>query len=293
MYFLQVIEEALLERDDPIITDYGFFQITLDLYRKGVWQGQKISRLPKGWDDIRARSAQRRLSARRVIAQDNDFRSGVWRIVQATGSGSAEQVACMVDPFCYVSHLSAMERYGLTDRSPEALHLTTPTRPLWAKFRDEKVEAEWADIPITERAPLLRIGFKDIIRRRPVIVHETRHPARPAVLRSEETRVSSIGRTFADMLSEPSLCGGMHHVIGIWEEEAEEWLEDIIAAIDESNSKIVKVRAGYLLAERIGVQDVRIDSWAQFAQRGGSRKLDPDAPYAPRFSETWMLSLND
>jgi predicted transcriptional regulator of viral defense system len=132
-----------------------------------------------------------------------------------------------------------------------------------------------------------------MIRRRPVIVHETRHPAKPATLRGEETRVSSIGRTFADMLSEPSLCGGMHHVIGIWEEEAEEWLDDIITAIDESSSKIVKVRAGYLLAERIGLQDARIDSWVQFAQRGGSRKLDPDAPYAPRFSETWMLSLND
>ena len=94
------------------------------------------------------------------------------------------------------------------------------------------------------------------------------------------------------MLSEPGLSGGIHHVIETWEEHVTDWLDEAIAAVDDAPKKLIKVRAGYLLAEHLGIDDPRINAWAQFAQRGGSQKLDPDAAYAPRFSERWMLSLN-
>jgi hypothetical protein len=42
----------------------------------------------------------------------------------------------------------------------------------------------------------------------------------------------------------------------------------------------------------MGVEGARIDAWRAFAQRGGSRKLDPSAEYRPVFSEIWMISLN-
>ena len=70
------------------------------------------------------------------------------------------------------------------------------------------------------------------------------------------------------------------------------WIGQIISAVEEENASIVKVRAGYILSERLGIADPRIEAWKAFAQRGGSRKLDPDAPYAPVFSGAWMLSLN-
>lgn len=292
MNFTDGLDKALVDSDAPLITDYEFFVLGRKLLSTKEWAGEPLKRLPASWDQTRSRNAIRRLEARKSIAADADFRSGVWRVVQSTRSGSAEEVACIVDPFCYVSHLSAMQRYGLTDRSPEALHLTTPTRPIWNMLRDERMVHDLGGPPDREHPPLLRLGFKGVLRRRPVVVHESSHPAKPTVIRGEQTRITSIGRTFVDMLSEPALCGGIRHVIDIWEHDAEQWKDQIIRDVDNSDSKIVKVRAGYLLSEVLEIEDSRIDSWEQFAQRGGSRKLNPDAPYAPTFSERWMISLN-
>jgi len=286
------LEAALIESDVPVITDYEFYRLGAQLYAAATWKDTPLSRLPSGWDHDRMRNAQRRLRARQAIAPDADFRMGMWRVVQSSRAGSAEEIASIADPFCYVSHLSAMERYGLTDRSPEALHLSTPWRPIWNAMRDERVAADAMDRPRGNAPSLVRFGFKDRVRRRPVIVHETRHPAVPTTVSGERTRITDVGRTFADMLDTPALCGGMHHVLDTWENQALNWSDVIIAAVDGLDSKIAKVRAGYIFTERLGHEDERITKWELFAQRGGSRKLDPDSPYAPIFSERWMLSIN-
>lgn len=286
------LEAALLESDTPVITDYEFYRLGAQIYAAGTWKGATLSRLPSDWDHDRMRNAQRRLRARQAIAPDADFRLGMWRVVQSSRAGSAEEIASIADPFCYVSHLSAMERYGLTDRSPEALHLSTPWRPLWNALRDERVAADASVRPRIDAPSLVRFGFKERVRRRPVIVHETRHPAVPTSVSGERTRITDIGRTFADMVDMPDLCGGMRHVLDVWENSALNWSNAIIAGVDSLDSKIAKVRAGYILTERLGLDDERIERWEAFAQRGGSRKLDPDGPYIQPYSERWMISIN-
>lgn len=287
--FLEGLERALLKDNLPIITEYEFFVLGERLFHQGDISGERLKYPPKEWDYTRSRRMISRLQRQRVIVPDADFRSGVWRVVQASTSGTAEEIVCLVDPFCYVSHLSAMQRYGLTERSPDALHVTRPKREIWNKLRDEKMAREMkADVhhPI-----LVRYGFEEAVRRRPVTVHESRNPAETLPV-SDGSRVSSLGRTFADMLSEPALCGGMRHVIDVWENHAEDSFDEIIEAIDTFDKKLVKVRAGYLLTELLGIRNPIVDSWEKNAQRGGSQKLDPDAPYEPVFSDRWMLSLN-
>lgn len=293
MNFTEGVEAALLDSNMPIATEYTFYILGRALFRRGSWAGEPLKWRPRNWDQHRARNAIGRLRERSSLAPDLDFRSGVWRIVHSSRAGSAEEIACIVDPFAYVSHLSAMQRYGLTDRSPEALHLSTPTRPVWNELRRRKVEEDLGDEPEGDRLPPLpRMSLGETIRRRPVVVHETSDPAVPVSVRGEPTRITSIGRTFVDMLAEPALCGGIRHVLDVWRREAADWVPEIVEEADRTGSKIVKVRAGYLLTELLGVEDTRVDAWTRFAQRGGSRKLDPDAPYAPTFSERWMLSLN-
>ena len=291
--FADAVEETLLEANSPVVTDYGIFHAGLDLFLTRSWKGAPIKYVPSGWDIKRSRNLIKRLIQRRALVSDQDFRSGVWRLVQATRAGTAEDVACIADPFCYVSHLSAMQRYGLTDRSPEALHLTTPSRPVWNAMKTEKLSKDLPPEHVREASEVfLRFGVNSTLRRRPVVIHETKYPADTSEIRGESTRIIEIGQAFVDMLAQPHLCGGIHHALEVWDDHALNWLDQIVAAVERDNASIVKVRAGYLLAERLAISDPRVEKWKAFAQRGGSRKLDPDAPYAPTFSETWMISLN-
>ena len=291
--FVDAIEEMLLEANCPVVTDYGIFRGGLQLTTARTWKGDALKYLPKEWDLKRSRNLSRRLTQRRTLVPDQDFRSGVWRIVQATRAGTAEEVACIADPFCYVSHLSAMQRYGLTDRSPDALHITRPSRSVWNALKLEKLSRELPSVHVAEASEVLRqSGINATLRRRPITIHETKYPSRTTEVRGESTRIAEIGQVFVDMLAEPDLCGGIHHALDVWDRNALEWLDQIIIAVSDEAASIVKVRAGYILDERLHVSDPRIEAWKAFAQRGGSRKLDPDAPYAPTFSEAWMISLN-
>lgn len=291
--FADAVEQTLLEQDVPLVTDYDVFLIAWRLFEDRTCKDAPIKRLPKDWNLLRTRSLIRKLVNRQTLATDQDFKSGVWRLVQSTRAADAAEAACIADPFCYVSHLSAMHRYGLTDRTPHELHLSRPARTLWNSLRDDKVAKEVPPRHAEDaRSLLLHFGLADALRRRPVTVHETKYPARAASLRGQKTRVADIGATFVDMLEAPQLCGGMHHVLEIWDDQASTWLDKIVEAVDAAPSSIAKVRAGYILSERLGLSDPRIEAWRSFAQRGGSRKLDPSADYQPVFSEIWMISLN-
>ena len=280
MNFSDGLENVLLARDLPVVTFYDFYVLGHQLFHSKAWKNEPLKRMPHYWDQLRAKNAIRRLEARRALVSDSDFTSGVWRVTQATRAGSAEEVACIADPFAYVSHLSAMQRYGLSDRSPQALHLTTPKRDRWNALRSERALRDLPEVQRLESPILNRPGFRDTIRRRPVVVHVSSHPWTPSRVSGEETRITSIGQTFADMLTEPSLCG------------ASQWVQEITAAIDQLDVRIVKVRAGYILSEVMDIDHPALHNWEKFAQRGGSRKLDPDAEYAPEFSERWMISIN-
>ena len=101
-----------------------------------------------------------------------------------------------------------------------------------------------------------------------------------------------IGRTFLDMLRRPDYCGGMRHVMEIFGTSAGQYRPLIIDELDQHGNAIEKARTGYLLEEHAHIQDERINEWAKHCQRGGSRKLDPEAPFRETYSERWCLSLN-
>ena len=281
------LAELLEEIGKPVLTQFDFFQIIRKMYRdKG---GKLYLRRPSPTKDDYDRIISG-LKKTAVVATDRDYGGRVIRVLTVSDL-PAEDIVCLVDPTCYVSHLSAMQRWGLTDRRPDALALTRPDRRTAAQRIQNHMRKALGEDETTP-FPLRIVGHPERVRRRAVQVHESKAAGMFLKNRGSEFRLSTIGQTFLDMLQKPGLCGGMSHILDVWEEHAENYLDDIVSAVNSCESGVVKSRAGYILEERLGLHHRAIESWKKFCQRGSSRKLDPSEAYAPTFSETWMLSLN-
>lgn len=230
-----------------------------------------------------------------LISPAKEFKAGTVYHLFGRNKPQPKEVACSVDPFAYVSHLSAMEYYGVTDRFPKILFLSTPSDGEWkaqAAARMDKDLKQRKERYIAAKLPLLKFqNFERIESTRIELIRRS-HRGAFKTIKSPCIRVAMVGRTFLDMLREPELCGGMQHVIDTYREYGPKYSKLIIDEVDKHGTSIERARAGYLLENLCHLSDPLIDVWASHVQRGGSRKLDPQAEYAPFFSERWALSVN-
>jgi predicted transcriptional regulator of viral defense system len=202
---------------------------------------------------------------------------------------------CSLDPFAYVSHLSALEYHGLTDRFPQIVSMTRPPAAEWRKQAKERMLKDLGEkYPLYIEAGLPKLVRPDVLKigQTSIQIHERSQMGAYRLVVGSSLRVATIGRTFLDMLREPALCGGWQHVIDIYRQEARRYLNLIVDEVNQHGHPIDKVRAGYVLSEVCGLESESFDDWQKCAQRGGSRKLDADGDYAPQYSERWKLSLN-
>lgn len=285
----QALLAELDQQDKPVLSNYELFRIVLALYQR--------RNVPYLRDRLPTRASFRRpreiLRVHGHIRPDIDY-AGQWRIVSKPDL-SPEELVCSIDPFCYISHLSAMQRYGLTNRRPEALIMTQPAPKVRREMLDKKMEADFGDVfsdlgHDVER--LKAVIHPDIVRERRLTFVATKFYRNLMNVRGSFARIATIGQTFLEMIDNPDLCGGMLHVMDVWQEHAGNFLDEIIQVVGSSEKPILKVRAGYLLEGVLGIDDIRVEKWLAYAQRGSSRVLDPGKPFSSNFSEKWMLSLN-
>ena len=287
------ISEFLKDLNQPVVSDYLLFLCAHNFYLSGEYKGENLYIRKKEMSYNRGLEVIGELHSQNIIRHDTDFdSSGIYRVVNVNDA-PAEEICGLVDPFCYISHLSAMSRYGITNRMSASVFISSPYRPLWKELRDKKYSEDYPVAVFTDqRLSLRKIAFPDKVRKMPISFHETRYPSQSMAIRDSFARISNIGSTFLDMLEKPSFCGGMSHVLEVWEEYAQTYLEDIISSVNLAQKKIIKVRAGYIMEEMLKIKDERILLWLNDAQRGGSRVLDPESPFSSTFSEKWMLSIN-
>lgn len=286
---------AELKQDKrAVITSYTLFQVLRLILATGNKQKLFIRFNVSPVDYLHR--VRKNLIDSRGIEPDPDYGRSVYRVV-AMGESTAEEVCALANPFGYISHLSAMQRWGLTERRPQALHLSMPPTSAASPMIEERMKADYgkpfANIPEGEKVKLQFIQHPTIVRGRKVSVFHTKRLGRWVQVKGEHARLATIGQTFLDMLEAPTLCGGVAHVLDVWQKHARTFADDIIDTVDALGAPIHKVRAGYIFEDVLASpDDSRVQGWVKFAQRGGSRVLDPSKAFSPRYSEKWMLSIN-
>jgi predicted transcriptional regulator of viral defense system len=291
---IKAITLSLGELNTPVITRYQLGLVIYTLYKEKRYAGEAIALKKPTAEGPDFTICLRQLEEEGVLHSPRHLPGSVYSLL-GRKDWPADEVACVIDPFCYVSHLSAMAYHGLTNRIPTTLYLSSPSPQAWKQFAHDMMATDLGEdlqtyldngMPGLVRTAFKRIGRTD------VHCFTSKHRGAYKNVRGKHLRVSTIGRTFLDMLRNPDLCGGIRHVLEVYEAWAEKYLRLITDEITQHGAPIDKVRAGYILEERLALSNEVIGSWAQYAQRGGSRKLDATAEYLPQWSDKWCLSIN-
>ena len=280
---IRPIQERLGVWERPVVTGYELGVLTAN---QAAYQPTSLSLYTE---------VVRVLSLFGLISPAKEFKTGT--VFQLFGRNKLlpMEVACSVDPFAYVSHLSAMEYHGITDRFPKILYLSTPPDQEWKELAAARMDKDLQSLRegyLAAKLPALRFQKLERIDGMRVELMRRSHRGAFKTIKSPSIRVAMVGRTFLDMLREPELCGGMQNAVDTYREYAAKYLKLIIDEVDKHGTSIEQARAGYLLEMVCGLSNPVIDAWASKVQRGGSRKLNPQAEYVPVFSERWALSIN-
>lgn len=218
-------------------------------------------------------------------------------VYHLTGAEFSEplDIICDVDMFCYISHWSAMVFHNLDGcGSPDALYITNPGPTCWRQCAYNKIADDFGEY--SEEfynkgySRPRKISPNKIIRTQVINTYTSDYEG--AWVKEGNLRVASIARTFLDMVRCPSRCGGISLVMEVFQKNAHRFVKEIVKELNHNGKKIERVRAGYLMDEVCGIHEVDINDWLKDAQRGGSRKLDPNAAYQSVYSEKWALSIN-
>jgi predicted transcriptional regulator of viral defense system len=293
MKAIKAITLSLGNLDQSVISKYQLGLVVCKIYRDKSYAGETIHLQRDFAEKVDVARYLRRLLNEGILFPHKDIHNLFTLIGRS--AGDPEDIACTVDPFCYISHLSAMSYHGLTNRMPGKLFISSPAGKAWQSFADQKMRKDLGndfenyceyDLPRLVRTSMKRINKTDVHYR------ISKHLGAYKKIRGRSARVSTIGRTFLDMLRNPELCGGINHVLEVFHEYGKKYLRLITDDIDKNGKPIDKVRAGYILNERLDINNEVINSWSLLAQRGGSRKLDPSSEYIPEWSDKWKISLN-
>jgi len=246
------------------MTDYQLGRLVFRLYQTKTYRGEALGQLQQAFPE---RADYTRLLGSLVtdgiLQRTKDVPNKDVLVVLGQDQAAAEDIICCVDPFCYLSHLSAMEYHGLTDRLPKLLFVTSLPPPQWGRLATERMQkdlgaAGLASYLAAGLPPLRRLRL-DKCQRKILSVH-TRvqcDPGAYVTVQGKPRRVATIGRTFLDMLREPDLCGGIYHVLDLFAEEAPRYLRLIVDEIDRHGTTIDKVRAGYVFTAVSGTPELQ------------------------------------
>lgn len=279
------------EHQKPTISKYELISYIYKLYEDRTFQGLTIGKISLPEPDYRVITRNiEELKNKSIISQ---YLGLPIYFITSKRPPTAQQFLCSINPFCYLSYLSAMEWHGITDRIPHTIDAKTCSPANYRELISKQIEKDFPNTNSKYQLTVPRVTKIPSFNKKKFQLHQSSAYKQPKeIIDSGGVRVANLGETFLDMLKKPNLCGGFLHVLDIFEEYAEEYLTLIVKTIDQKGNSMDKARAGYILEEKCQLSHRTIEKWKATVQRGGSRKLVPENDYKDVYSETWCISIN-
>ncbi|WP_223162085.1 hypothetical protein, partial [Salinicola endophyticus] len=269
----------------------------LILYKEREYKGEKISNIQNKFPS----SAQitnyiEKLERSGVINPEGEksffHRESRFYIITAKPPSSTEEALCSIFPYGYISYITAMQWYSITDRLPKVVYYTTCSKEEWRKrYLAETLDRTGLHSYAKDLIPAFPISGKYFGKQ--VHVSTTKNYREP---REGESgiRVQEIGELFTCMLKKPQWCGGSTHVVDVYMEYGKVFKNKIIKYVDQYGGAIDKARVGFLLETVMGVKSKTIEEWKKEKgnERGSSRVLFPGEEFSKVYSPDWNLSIN-
>ncbi|WP_373047016.1 hypothetical protein [Vulgatibacter sp.] len=271
----------------------------LSPWRAGVLLRRATQRIPpehRRWERVPSSEGEIERILRRLAGQGElrPLEGVVGLYVVASpfaqqGPIAEDEILMELHPYATLSHLSALVFHGLTDLLPHEFHATIGTNQDELPVGTDA--GDWDGVSLTRARPVreirgVPIRWHRLSRGSGVTGASLYQP------RGYPVRVTDPEMSLLDGLLHPEWCGGFENVLQAWQRASDTLdVDRIVDHVELCDMAILRQRAGWVL-EQLGVTDARLDEWATRAVRGGSSRLVGSAPFAPRFSERWKLSLN-
>ena len=300
------IEEALTSW---VLDDYPYSviskeKIALQIYKFYLdksYKGERIQQIrkeyaaPKDYEN-NIHKLQRSGVLSPIDAEYNHFSTNQLQecyVIKGKREYTPQETLCALYPYGYISHLSAMEWYGLTDKIPVDIYFTTCSPSDWRHRATEDIDIEDAHLfdPKSFAAKYPRNIKLD---GRQIVISSETHYVEPLEVSESPLRVSAIGKTFIDMLRDPQKSGGEEHVLEVFLEHGKKYSSLIITALEKYGRKIDRARTGFVLDKMLGIKSSKLEflRLESSKTRGSSKVLSPNRPFASEYDEDWSLSLN-
>lgn len=207
---------------------------------------------------------------------------------------SPAEAVCAIYPYGYLSKINAMAWYGLTDKIPKVIRFTTCILSEWKRksISDLLIGPE-VDFDLENFIPNYP-KHTNLFGQELIVSVESKY-VEPLEVRNSPIRISSIGKTFIDMLRTPDECGGIDHVLEIYAETGKKYSSAIINELKHKTTRKIDIaRVGFALQKVAGVEHPLLSEWQQESKktRGSSKVLVPGMGFSAIFDEDWSLSLN-
>jgi predicted transcriptional regulator of viral defense system len=286
---LESLEEQLARNRRRVVSDWR----TMLLLQKALKETPETARR---WSASPANISEARSLLHRLASAGNLTAYRQYPHLYKVTSAYAQQdpieedeILMELHPYAALSHLSAMAFHQITDQLPKEIHVSVPSDRTPSVLPVGTKQAEWLG-----QVNPVRGHLAPAIEGIPINWHhlEKFFGFAEYTPKSYPVRVMTLEKTLIDGLSAPDWCGGLTNVLQAWVNAKDAInLRSVITFTDRQDMGVLRQRVGYVL-EKLGFSDPQLNVWTTKAKRGGSSKLLASAPFAPVFSERWMISLN-